>query len=164
MNTSTSKNAEFTRDRTGNTIVDPGDTAGIDISTRVTIRVVAICLAMILAEGYDVAIYGAVLPMLTHGTDWSLPQFQLGATASCSLAGMMIGAMGAGTLSDIIGRRRIRLGCATPFSAMMAAAALAPTPMWFVVARVVGGLGLGGVVPTAAALTIEYSPPGRRSF
>ncbi|MBA5844949.1 MFS transporter, partial [Escherichia coli] len=25
-------------------------------------------------------------------------------------------------------------------------------------------LGLGGVVPTAAALTIEYSPPGRRSF
>ncbi|MCA3778159.1 MAG: aromatic acid/H+ symport family MFS transporter [Burkholderia sp.] len=164
MNTSTSKNAEFTRDRTGSTIVDPGDTAGIDIPARVTIRIVAICLAMILAEGYDVSIYGTVLPMLTHGTDWSLSQFQLGAIASCSLAGMMIGAMGAGTLSDIIGRRRMLLGSVTLFSAMMAAAALAPTPMWFVVARVVGGLGLGGVVPTAAALTIEYSPPGRRSF
>ncbi|RQM53623.1 MFS transporter [Burkholderia vietnamiensis] len=145
-------------------IGDAGEAAGITIPARVTLQVVAICLAMILAEGYDVAIYGAVLPMLTHGTDWSLSPFQLGAIASCSLAGMMIGAMGAGTLSDIVGRRRMLLGSVTLFSAMMAAAALAPTPMWFVVARVGGGLGLGGVVPTAAALTVEYSPPGRRSF
>ncbi|MBE2966635.1 MFS transporter [Burkholderia cepacia] len=145
-------------------IGDAGEAAGIAIPARVTLRVVAICLAMILAEGYDVAIYGAVLPMLTHGTDWSLSPFQLGAIASCSLAGMMIGAMGAGTLSDFVGRRRMLLGSVTLFSAMMAAASLAPTPMWFVVARVVGGLGLGGVVPTAAALTVEYSPPGRRSF
>ncbi|OLL27440.1 hypothetical protein BTH42_32955 [Burkholderia sp. SRS-W-2-2016] len=140
------------------------DIGNVEIPTRVTVRIVAICLAMILAEGYDVAIYGAVLPMLTHGTDWSLSALQLGAIASCSLAGMMIGAMGAGTLSDMIGRRWMLLGSAALFSAMMAAAALAPTPGWFVVARIVGGLGLGGVVPTAAALTVEYSPPRRRSF
>ncbi|WP_322084237.1 MFS transporter [Burkholderia sp. BCC1972] len=164
MNTWSSRNAELTRDRTGHTVVNAGEVAGIAIPARVTRSVVSICLAMILAEGYDVAIYGAVLPMLTHGTDWSLSPFQLGAIASCSLVGMMLGAMGAGTLSDLIGRRRILLGSVTLFSAMMAAAALAPTPMWFVVARVVGGLGLGGVVPTAAALTVEYSPPGRRSF
>jgi AAHS family benzoate transporter-like MFS transporter len=135
-----------------------------NIPSRVTIRVVAICLLMILAEGYDVAIYGAVLPMLTHGTDWSLSPFQLGAIASCSLAGMMIGAMGAGTVSDVIGRRSVLLGSVGLFSTMMAAAALAPTPTWFVIARVLGGLGLGGVVPTAAALTVEYSPEHRRSF
>ncbi|WP_175864388.1 MFS transporter [Burkholderia cepacia] len=164
MNTWSSKDAELTSDRAVNTIGNGGEIANVTIPTRVTIRVVAICLAMILAEGYDVAIYGAVLPMLTRGTDWALSQFQLGAIASCSLAGMMIGAMGAGTLSDIIGRRRMLLGSVALFSAMMAAAALAPTPMWFVVARVVGGLGLGGVVPTAAALTVEYSPPEHRSF
>ncbi|SAL83627.1 major facilitator transporter [Caballeronia arvi] len=138
--------------------------AAASIPSRVTVRVVAICLLMILAEGYDVAIYGAVLPMLTHGTDWSLSQLQLGAIASCSLAGMMIGAMGAGTLSDVIGRRSVLLFSVGLFSAMMAAAALAPTPTWFVIARVIGGLGLGGVVPTAAALTVEYSPENRRSF
>ncbi|WP_244817451.1 aromatic acid/H+ symport family MFS transporter [Caballeronia sp. Lep1P3] len=134
------------------------------IPSRVTLRIVAICLLMIFAEGYDVAIYGAVLPMLTHGTDWSLSPLQLGAIASCSLAGMMIGAMGAGTMSDIVGRRSMLLGSASLFSLMMAAAALAPTPTWFVIARVIGGLGLGGVVPTAAALTVEYSPENRRSF
>ncbi|QGZ58417.1 MFS transporter [Paraburkholderia acidiphila] len=164
MSTSSSSSAEVTLDRTQSEAGHRFDTATVSIPTRVTMRVVAICLAMILAEGYDVAIYGAVLPMLTHGTDWSLSALQLGAIASCSLAGMMIGAMGAGTLSDMIGRRRMLLGSAALFSAMMAAAALAPTPAWFVVARIVGGLGLGGVVPTAAALTVEYSPPGRRSF
>ncbi|MEX3918636.1 MFS transporter [Paraburkholderia sp. BR10872] len=164
MNTSSSSSAEVTLERAQSEADYRFDSASVAIPTRVTVRVVAICLAMILAEGYDVAIYGAVLPMLTHGTDWSLSALQLGAIASCSLAGMMIGAMGAGTLSDMIGRRRMLLGSAALFSAMMAAAALAPTPAWFVVARIVGGLGLGGVVPTAAALTVEYSPPGRRSF
>jgi len=36
--------------------------------------------------------------MLTHGTDWSLSPFKLGAIASCSLAGMTIGAIGAGVI------------------------------------------------------------------
>jgi AAHS family benzoate transporter-like MFS transporter len=67
------------------------DAGSVSIPLPVTIRVVAICLAMILAEGYDVAIYGAVLPMLTHGTNWSLSAFQLGAIASCSLAGQARG-------------------------------------------------------------------------
>ncbi|WP_233888015.1 MFS transporter [Paraburkholderia flagellata] len=164
MSTPSTSRAEVTPDHAQSEVGHRFDTATVSIPTRVTMRVVAICLAMILAEGYDVAIYGAVLPMLTHGTDWSLSALQLGAIASCSLAGMMIGAMGAGTLSDMIGRRRMLLGSAALFSTMMAAAALAPTPAWFVVARIVGGLGLGGVVPTAAALTVEYSPPGRRSF
>ena len=164
MSTWSSTNNETGAHRLHGAAPEENEAGSVAIPLPVTIRVVAICLAMILAEGYDVAIYGAVLPMLTHGTNWSLSPFQLGAIASCSLAGMMIGAMFAGTVSDLVGRRRVLLGSVALFSAMMGAAALAPTPMAFVVARVIGGLGLGGVVPTAAALTVEYSPPHRRSF
>ena len=46
----------------------------------------------------------------------------------------------------------------------MIGAAWAPTPTWFATFRFIGGLGLGGVIPVAAALTIEYSPPARRGF
>lgn len=134
------------------------------IPAALTWRVVGICLFMIFVEGYDVGIYGAVLPTLTHGTGWVLSELQLGAIASCSLAGMMIGAMGAGTLSDLLGRRTMLLASVGLFSLMMGAAALAPSPGWFAAFRVIGGLGLGGVIPTAAALTVEYSPPARRSF
>lgn len=40
----------------------------------------------------------------------------------------------------------------------------AKTPMWFGISRALGGLGLGGIIPVAAAPTTEYSPPARKSF
>lgn len=55
------------------------------------------------------------------------------------------------------------LGCIAWFSVAMALAAAAPTVELFAAARFVAGLGLGGVVPTAIALTIEYAHPRHRS-
>ena len=40
----------------------------------------------------------------------------------------------------------------------MGLAALAPSPELFGLWRFIGGIGLGGVIPTASALTVEYSP------
>ena len=44
------------------------------------------------------------------------------------------------------------------FSITMGLAALAPSPELFGLSRFIGGIGLGGVIPTASALTVEYSP------
>ena len=40
----------------------------------------------------------------------------------------------------------------------MGLAAIAPSPELFGLSRFIGGIGLGGVIPTASALTVEYSP------
>ena len=45
----------------------------------------------------------------------------------------------------------------------MGLAAIAPSPELFGLSRFIGGIGLGGVIPTASALTVEYSPK-RQSF
>ncbi len=50
------------------------------------------------------------------------------------------------------------------FTTMQLGAALAPTPELFGLFRFLGGLGMGGVIPVAAALTIEFSAPRRRSL
>jgi AAHS family benzoate transporter-like MFS transporter len=50
------------------------------------------------------------------------------------------------------------------FSLAMGATAFAPNPEVFGLLRFVTGLGLGGVVPTAIALTVEYAPRHRRNF
>ena len=50
------------------------------------------------------------------------------------------------------------------FTLTQAGAALAPTPEIFGIFRLIGGLGMGGVIPVAAALTIEYSAPKKRSY
>lgn len=134
------------------------------VAPRTTRAVLFVCWLAILLEGYDVGVMGAVLPALAEYRAWNLSPLQLGALGAYALAGMFFGAFCIGTLSDLLGRRRMLLVCVGLFSLTMAGAAWAPTPGWFAFFRFVGGLGLGGVIPVAAALTIEYSPPEKRSF
>jgi hypothetical protein len=76
---------------------------------------------------------------------------------------MLFGAMMVGTITDIMGRRKIMLFCISWFSLFMDLCAIAPSPELLGLFRFIAGLGLGGVVPTAIALTIEYAPPHRRN-
>lgn len=139
---------------------------GINVQTSlsITVLVVAICWFTIFAEGYDMIIYGAVLPALMDYKEWSITPAQAGAIGSYALIGMLLGAVIVGTVTDVIGRKMTLVFCLTLFSVCMGLAAMAPSPEWFGLYRLIGGLGLGGVIPTASALTIEYSPPNRRSF
>ncbi|WP_432563585.1 MFS transporter [Kineococcus sp. SYSU DK003] len=134
------------------------------VDPRTTRRVLLACWAAILAEGYDVGVLGAVLPSLADDPDWSLTPLELGGLGSYALVGMLIGASVVGTVSDRIGRRRMLIASLLVFSLTQAGAAAAPTPELFGVFRLLGGIGMGGIIPVAAAMTIEYSAPGRRSF
>jgi AAHS family benzoate transporter-like MFS transporter len=126
--------------------------------------VVALCCVTIVIDGYDLIVYGTVVPTLVDGSaEWTLTAPEAGRIGAYALVGMLIGAMVIGTITDVVGRRRIMLGCIAWFSVAMALAAAAPTPALFGAARFVAGLGLGGVVPTAIALTIEYAHPRHRS-
>jgi AAHS family benzoate transporter-like MFS transporter len=126
--------------------------------------VVAICLVTIVFDGYDLIVYGAVVPSLLQDPEWHLTPDQAGHIGSYALMGMVIGTLAVGALTDILGRRKIMLASIIWFSLAMGATALAPTPEMFGLMRFVTGLGLGGVVPTAIALTVEYAPAHRRNF
>lgn len=144
------------------TSIEPAGIYGVPI--RVTSIAVAICWLGILSEGYDVGVMGAVLPSLLDDPHWHLTPLQAGALGSYGLLGMLLGGLMIGTLSDLYGRKAMFLLCLALFSLAMGGAAWAPAPLWFALFRVVGGLGLGGIIPIAAALTTEYSPPSRKSF
>ncbi|OZI42334.1 MFS transporter [Bordetella genomosp. 4] len=133
-------------------------------SSRTTYTVLFVCFLAILFEGYDVGVMGAVLPSMADDRNWNLTPLELGALSSYALVGMFFGAFMVGTLSEMLGRRRMLLLCVSVFSLTMVGAALAPAPWFFGLMRFIGGLGLGGVIPVAAALTVEYSPVHRRSF
>lgn len=126
--------------------------------------IVALCCMTIVLDGYDLIVYGTVVPTMLDGSaEWTLTTAEAGRIGSYALVGMLIGAIVIGTVTDLVGRRRIMLGCIAWFSTAMAFAAMAPTPELLGLARFVAGLGLGGVVPTAIALTIEYADPRRRN-
>lgn len=126
--------------------------------------VIGICFFCILADGYDLGIYGAVLPGLLDYQPWGLTAAQAGAIGSYALFGMLIGAISIGMITDYLGRKWTLIICVAIFSLTMAGCAMATSPEMFGLLRFIGGIGLGGVIPTASALAVEYSPPHRRSL
>ncbi|MFD5947652.1 MFS transporter [Streptomyces collinus] len=129
-----------------------------------TLLVLAICGITVIADGYDVIIYGAVVPSLLHEPGWGLTPAGVGLIGSFGLVGMLIGSTSVGTLTDVIGRRKTLIGCLTCFSVMTALCATATSPEMFGLFRFAAGLGLGGVLPTASALVGEYSHPKSRNL
>ncbi len=128
------------------------------------LMVVLLCWFAIFAEGYDVGVLGAILPSLSTDSAWGLTPMQLGAMGSYTLFGMLVGGILIGTLSDLYGRKPMFLCCLSLFAVCMIVTSAAPTPTVFAISRFVAGLGLGGIIPIAAALTIEYSPASRKSL
>jgi MFS transporter, AAHS family, benzoate transport protein len=135
-----------------------------EVSSRTSLLVVFLCWIAIFSEGYDVGVLGAIIPALATDASWKLSPIELGAMGSYTLFGMLVGGLLSGTLSDLYGRKPLFLSCLTLFAACMVVTAWAPTPAWFGVSRFIAGLGLGGIIPVAAALTIEYSPARKKSL
>ncbi|WP_245718011.1 MFS transporter [Nocardia miyunensis] len=126
--------------------------------------VVVTCLAITTLDGLDLAMFGAVLPTLLEKKVWGITAIEAGLVGSLSLIGMMVGAMLAGYLIDRVGRRPVALMCVACFSVFTALCAVAPNLPLFAAFRLLGGLGFGGGLPTAIALTMEYVPRERRQF
>ncbi|WP_322029280.1 aromatic acid/H+ symport family MFS transporter [Paraburkholderia sp. J76] len=118
----------------------------------------------IAVDGYDLIVYGATVPRLLAEPGWGLDARGVGMIGSWTLAGLMVGLVGAGPLADRIGRRRLIMLGVLWFSAGALFCALARMPFDFGVARFATGVGLGGVVPSSVALCVEYAPRNRRQI
>ena len=125
--------------------------------------VVVLCWVAVALDGFDLVVLGAVTPALLEYGPWGLSPAAVGAITSYGLVGMMIGALSIGTLTDVIGRRKAILLSVTSFSLFTGLCAAAPSPEVFGLLRFLAGLGLGGLIPTGAALVSEYASMRRGS-
>lgn len=125
--------------------------------------VTALCWVIVVFDGYDLIVYGTVLPELLQEPGWRLTKSTAGLLGSLAFLGMLVGAVFAGVLADRLGRRRVIVGCTAWFSVFTALCAFAPGPEVFGVLRFLAGLGLGGLVPSANALATEFVAPRHRS-
>lgn len=119
------------------------------------------CALLLIFDGYDLFIYGVVLPVLMK--EWNLTPLEAGALGSYALFGMMFGALVFGSLADRIGRKKGIALCFVLFSSFTVLNGLADTPTEFGLCRFVAGLGIGGLMPNVVALMNEYAPKRLRS-
>ncbi|WP_455675397.1 MFS transporter, partial [Pradoshia sp.] len=114
-----------------------------------------------LFDGYDVVIYGATIPLLK--AEWGISDMMAGSISSYTTMGTAIGAVIFGLFSDRFGRRRLIIFTTFLFSFFTLLSGFAPTPLLFIICRVIAGLGFGGVMPNVAALISEYAPARHRA-
>jgi MFS family permease len=115
----------------------------------------------VLLDGFDLVVLGSVLPVLLRDHVWGLTPATASIVSTVGLAGMMLGGLAIGTITDVIGRRKSLIISVTLFSLCTLLCAFAPSTFIFGLLRFVAGLGLGGCLPTAITLVTEYARRGK---
>ncbi|HEY5853755.1 MAG TPA: aromatic acid/H+ symport family MFS transporter [Aldersonia sp.] len=131
---------------------------GTGVSGRV---VLLLCLAAVVFEGYDMVAYGATLPAMMADPQWGLTPARAGVIGSYALVGMLVGSVLVGAIADRIGRRRLMIAATAWFSAWMGVCAAAPDATVFGLGRFMVGVGVGALIPLAAAMAVEFAPRGK---
>ncbi len=113
-------------------------------------------------DGYDLAIIGGALVFLVP--QWHLGAGQTGILGSLAFAGMIIGALIFGRMTDRIGRKSAFVLDLALFVIGGLLSALATGLPMMLIGRFLVGLGIGADLPISTALIAEISPSHRRGF
>ncbi|WP_256991135.1 MFS transporter [Rhodococcus sp. 06-235-1A] len=130
---------------------------------RATKRMLYVTWLVATLEGFDLAIYGATVPVLLQTPSLGMDRASAGTIGSLVGVGMLVGAAFAGAVMHRFGPRRLLLGSIAIFTVGMLLSTVATSAEIFGLGRLVVGLGLGVVLPTLNAYVADLSEPGRRA-
>lgn len=133
---------------------------------RTVVWVVSLATVGLIFDGYDLVVYGAVVSTFLADPNQigEVTPAVAGSLGSYALLGMLFGALLAGSVGDILGRRKILLTAYAWFSIGMAATALVHDTTAFGILRFLTGLGIGALIATTGALVAEIAPAGKKNL
>lgn len=108
--------------------------------------------------GFDSAVISGATPFYRETFGLNSGSFFIGFSVSSLILGAIIGNISAGKLADRFGRRLILMLTALLFTMSAVASALAQDIVFFLVARIIGGLGVGMAILVAPMYIAEIAP------
>lgn len=111
-------------------------------------------------DAMDVLIVGSVVAAVAR--EWGLDAITSQLVNTANLAGLFLGALASGLLSDRLGRKVVFTLTLLVYSIFNGLSAAATGVGMLIALRFIAGLGLGGELPVAATLIAEFMPAARR--
>lgn len=125
------------------------------------IRLLIWLFLIMLLDGYDISAVAFAGPQLIKA--WGIERSALGIVLSASLFGILIGSFGFGYIGDRYGRKIALIVSCFIFGLFSLLAVWSTTPTELSILRALAGIGIGGVMPNAVALSAEYAPKRLRA-
>jgi len=111
-------------------------------------------------EGLVVFMTGVALPLIA--TEFNISKAEHGLVSAASLAGILVGAIGLGSLSDYFGRKRMFIIEMFMFVVLLVLVVFSPNFVWLVACLFGIGVALGCDYPTAHLMISESIPSSVR--
>jgi AAHS family 4-hydroxybenzoate transporter-like MFS transporter len=118
--------------------------------------VLLLCASAMFVDGFDTQAISYVAPSLSAAL--AVKPAALGTVFAAGGFGTLLGTLAFAPFADRIGRKPMIIGCLLAFAACSLLTSMTNTVFELRWMRFATGLGLGGVVPNALALTAEYMP------
>lgn len=112
--------------------------------------------------GYDTAVIAGAIGFIE--TKFQLSPAMTGWATSSAIWGCVIGVLGAGYMSDKFGRKKVLILTAILFAISAVGAAFPTTLNQFVIARIIGGIGIGAASILSPLYISEIAPAEKRGM
>jgi len=130
-------------------------------TSRFQILVIALCVAVIVFDGFDTLSISFAAPGIAAA--WHISPSSFGLVFSIGLFGGLVGAICAGVVADRIGRKPTLVITVLVFGVVSLATPFADSTTSLSLIRFVTGIGVGGALPGAIAIAVEYAPRRTRA-
>ena len=132
--------------------------------TRSYPAVIVLCMVITVIEGFNLIVYGSVVPMLLEDPSLGVTDEQTGLIGGLVYIGAIVGSVAAPTLADRIGRKRVLLVAISLFAAGAILTGCSVNALMLALARTVTGLGIGASLTTAMTVARNSAAAARASL
>jgi AAHS family 4-hydroxybenzoate transporter-like MFS transporter len=142
--------------------VDVGTILGEARLSSLPILVLVLSFMVIMLDGYDLICLSFVAPQLAGIFD--IPVSSFGPVFTAGYVGILVGGVAIGPFADRFGRKSVLIFSVLLFGVFSLLPIADLSYSHLIAYRFITGLGLGGAMPGAVALTAEYAPSRLRGL